>query len=817
MSRDGGSGAEEPARPAASRVRVGEDDVEARVAATGRARSRSGGRVAAGAESEPGARPAESPSRPAGSTGRRALVVVESPTKVKTIQKYLDRGFVVKASLGHVKDLPSNKLGVDVERNFRPQYVPLRAKAKALTDLRKAAAAAQTLYVATDPDREGEAIGWHVAQEVAIPSDRVYRVLFNEITERAVKVAFAHPGRIDQKKVDAQQARRVLDRLVGYKLSPLLWERVRRGLSAGRVQSVAVRLVCEREREIRAFVPEEYWNLYAHLAADGPPEFAATLREKDGERVALASGAETQAVIAELADVPFVVKDAVRGERRRNPAPPFITSTLQQEAARKLRFSASKTMLVAQQLYEGVEIGVGGPVGLITYMRTDSPRVALDAQAEARQVIAGRYGTENLPPEPPVYRARKSAQEAHEAIRPTFVEREPEALARRLSRDQLALYRLIWSRFLASQMRPALYDTITVDVAAGRYVFRAQGAALRVAGFMAVYIESLDEAAPIEGEDTGAGLPPLEPGQRVALRRLEPKQHFTQPPPRYTEASLVKELEEKGIGRPSTYAQILSTIQKRGYVHRERGTLSPTELGETVTDLLVEAFPELLEVAFTAQMEESLDDIEEGERKWVETVREYYGRFVKDLKRAHREMDDLKRGKPTEETCPQCGAGQLLERWGRFGRFLACERYPDCKYTRNLGEATPAEPEPAGVGCPTCGRPMVVKEGRFGRFIACSGYPECKTTKPITIGVPCLREGCGGELAERRSKRGKPYYACTNYPDCRFVIWQRPVPTPCPKCGAPFLVERRARGRRRLACQREGCGYQREAEEAEAG
>jgi DNA topoisomerase-1 len=748
---------------------------------------------------------------------QQGLVVVESPTKVKTIQKYLKRDFLVKASLGHLKDLPSNKLGVDIKRNFAPQYVPVRSKAKTLEDLKKAAKKANALYIATDPDREGEAIGWHVAQELPIRQDRIYRVLFNEITEKAVRAAFANPGTIDQKKVDAQQARRVLDRLVGYQISPLLWERVRRGLSAGRVQSVAVRLVCEREREIRAFVSQEYWSLRAHLAGSAPPEFVATLREKAGEKVALGSGADAGAVVADLERATFSVKDVVRGERRKNPAPPFITSTLQQEAARKLRFSASKTMLVAQQLYEGVEIGDEGPVGLITYMRTDSPRVAPDAQSQAREVIGARYGAETLPEHPPVYRARKSAQEAHEAIRPTLVDHDPERLARHLTRDQLALYRLIWGRFLASQMRAALYDTMTVDVTAGDYLFRAQGSTLRAPGFMAVYIEAPDDAqatATEEAEAETAGLPPLQVGERLGLVRLEPRQHFTQPPPRYTEASLVKELEERGIGRPSTYAQILTTIQKRGYVHRERGSLSPTDLGEVVTDLLVEAFPELLEVAFTAQMEESLDEIEEGDRRWVETVREYYGRFAKDLKRAHREMDDLKRGKPTDETCPTCGEGKLLERWGRFGRFLACERYPECKYTRNVGDNAPAEPQLAGTDCPACGRPMVIKDGRFGRFIACPGYPECKTTKPLSIGISCPQDGCDGELAERRSKRGKPYFGCSNYPACRFVLWQRPVPSPCPKCGAPFLVMRASRGKRTLACWREGCDYRREAEES---
>jgi DNA topoisomerase-1 len=747
---------------------------------------------------------------------KRSLVVVESPTKVKTIQKYLDRNFVVKASLGHVRDLPTSKLGVDVEKNFKPQYVTLKTKAKVLDDLKKAAKGVEALYIATDPDREGEAIGWHVASEVKVPGERVYRVMFNEITERAVKAAFQHPGRIDQKKVDAQQARRVLDRLVGYKISPLLWERVRRGLSAGRVQSVALRLVVERERAIRAFVPREFWSLHAHLAAALPPEFEATLREKAGEKIEPSTEAETAAVVAEVQGEPFVVRDVVRGERKKNPTPPFITSTLQQEAARKLRFSASKTMMVAQQLYEGVEIGDEGAVGLITYMRTDSPRVAPDAQAEAREVIAARWGAPTLPDRPPVYRARKSAQEAHEAIRPTLIDRGPEELARYLTRDQLALYRLIWGRFLASQMRPALYDTLTVDITAGAYLFRAVGSALREPGFMAVYIEATDEgAAPEEPEGEVSGMPPIEPGQRLELVRLEPKQHFTQPPPRYTEASLVKELEEKGIGRPSTYAQILTTIQKRDYVKRDRGTLTPTDLGELVTGLLVEAFPDLLEVEFTAQMEESLDQIEEGERRWVEAVRDYYGRFVKDLKRAHRNMDDLKKGKPTDEKCPTCGEGQLLERWGRFGRFLACERYPDCKYTRNVGDnGAPAEPQPAGLDCPTCARPMVFKEGRFGRFIACSGYPECKTTRPITIGIPCPQEGCGGELTERRSRRGKLYYGCANYPTCRFVVWQRPVAGACPKCAAPFLLARANRGKRYLACWREGCGYRRDADDA---
>jgi DNA topoisomerase-1 len=470
-------------------------------------------------------------------------------------------------------------------------------------------------------------------------------------------------------------------------------------------------------------------------------------------------------------------------------------------------------MMVAQQLYEGVDIDNGGPVGLITYMRTDSPRVAAEAQAEARDVIAARYGAETLPDRPPFYRARKSAQEAHEAIRPSLLDHPPERLARHLTRDQRELYKLIWDRFLASQMRAAVYDTLTVDVTAGAYLFRALGSQLRSPGFMAVYIEAPDEsAAPAEEESEVSGLPPLEAGQRLGLIRLDPKQHFTQPPPRYTEASLVKELEEKGIGRPSTYAQILSTIQKREYVQKDRGALSPTDLGETVNKLLVEAFPDIFEVAFTAQMEESLDEIEEGGRKWVETVREFYKPLEADLKQAGIEAPDFKAGKPTDETCPKCGEGKLLEKWGRFGRFLACERYPDCKYTRNPGDSAQAEPEPAGIDCNLCGKPMVYKQSRFGRFIGCSGYPECKNIKPITLGIACPL-GCGGELTERRSKRGRAYFPCSNA-ECKFVAWQRPVAAPCPKCGATFLTQRGARGKRWVACVREGCDFRRETESA---
>src|SRR6266849_5882689 len=614
--------------------------------------------------------------------------------------------------MGHVRDLPKSKLGVDEKKGFKPDYRVLPAKKKVLDDLKKAAEKVDALYIATDPDREGEAIGWHLAQELGVAKAKTHRIMFNEITERAVKAAFLHPGKIDIKKVDAQQARRVLDRLVGYKLSPLLWEKIRRGLSAGRVQSVAVRLITEREREIQAFVATEYWSLHARLKGKNPPDFTATLREVKGGKASLPSEAETLKIMTGLHGAIWRVKSVTRGERRRNSAAPFITSTLQQEASRKLHFTAKKTMMLAQQLYEGIELGAEGQVGLITYMRTDAVRVAREAQAEARQWITGRLGREYLPDSSPSYKAKKSAQEAHEAIRPSSVEREPKALTRHLSKDQLALYRLIWERFLASQMLPAVYDTVSADIEAGRCLFRAQGSTLKFAGFMAVY---------------------------------------------------VKTLEEQGIGRPSTYAQILSTIQDREYVRREKGTLFPTELGMQVNDMLVPYFPEIMDIEFTAQLEESLDKIEEGNADWVKTVEAFHKQFVKDLKRAGKGMDNFKGGVDT------------------------------------------------GQPCPDCGKPLVEKWGRFGKFLACSSYPECKYTKPVTLGIACAEAGCDGQLVERRSRRGKTFYACNKYPDCKFVAWARPILEPCPTCGAPFLTERVAKGGKRTrTCIRGECGYRAE-------
>jgi len=756
---------------------------------------------------------------------KRPLVVVESPTKVKTIAKYLDGKYVVKASMGHVRDLPKSQLGVDPKKNFKPKYVVTPTKRKILDDLVKAAEKADTLYVATDPDREGEAIGWHLAQELPIQKKNVYRITFNEITERAVRAAFTKPGRIDLKKVDAQQARRVLDRLVGYSLSPLLWDKIQRGLSAGRVQSVAVRLIVDRERAIQAFNPVEYWTLHARLRAKVPPEFVATLREVAGEKAALATGEATQALVDSLDGARFVVRNVTRGERKRNPAPPFITSTLQQDAGRKLGFSAKKTMTVAQQLYEGIEVSGEGPVGLITYMRTDSVRVSADAQQEARRWAGERIGAEYVPETPPVYKSRGSAQEAHEAIRPSDVARDPKSMARFLTKDQLALYRLIWERFLASQLMPAVYDTVAADIeatpAANRppaalagpatAIFRAQGQTMKFKGFTAVYVESREEDDAAADEDAESAVPALEEGEVLALLGLDPKQHFTQPPPRYTEASLIKALEELGIGRPSTYASILGTIiNDRGYVHRERRTLFPTELGMAVTDKLMPFFGDIMDVTFTAQMEDHLDKVEEGELGWVETVKEFYEPFKRDLARAKKEMGSEKAGVPIGEACPEDG-GDLIERRGRFGKFIACSNYPDCKYKRNLPGSERAEDQPTDEICPTCGRPMVIKHGRFGKFIACSGYPECKTTKPVTLGIACP-ECEKGQMVERRSRKGRTFFGCSTYPDCNFVLWQRPVAEPCPKCAAPFLTERVARGRRVQRCWREGCDFSREAE-----
>jgi len=758
------------------------------------------------------------------------LVVVESPAKAKTIKKYLGRDYEVLASVGHIMDLPKSKLGVDIENGFEPQYVVIRDKSKVLSDIKKAARKATRVLLATDPDREGEAIAWHLSVELGAPggSDSVCRVLFNEITKTGILAAIGRPGALDRKKYDSQQARRILDRLVGYQISPILWKKVRRGLSAGRVQSVAVRLVVEREREIQAFVPVEYWTLDADLAAALPPEFRARLVKLGGQKAELKEGETARALVAELGGERFTVGAVERKERRRNPPPPFTTAKLQQEAANRLGFTAKKTMTLAQRLYEGVDLGEDGTTGLITYMRTDSVRLAPEAVEAVRVHIAERYGKDSLPAEPNVYRTKqKLAQEAHEAIRPASLAFPPERVAAHLEqqgeRDMGRLYELIWNRFVACQMVPAVYDQTTVDVLAGRATFRATGSVLKVPGYLAVYAEKRpEEEAGAEPEKEGEegkereerALPPLEVGDELRLVQLVPEQHFTQPPPRFNESSLIKELEERGIGRPSTYASILSTIQDKGYAEKQERVFKPTQLGFVVTDELVKAFPRELDVAFTAGMEERLDEIEEGNMAWQSVLSEFWSTFKEDLDKAEVRMRDVKRQEiPTDVACEKCGKMMVIK-WGRNGEFLACPGYPECKNTMNFrreGEAVvPVKEEEIQTDekCPECGAPMAMKRGRFGRFFACTRYPDCKGTKSIPLGVPCPK--CGGDLSERRSRRGKTFYGCTTYPKCDFVSWDRPRAETCPLCSSPWLVDKYSKREGAfVACPNKECGYRR--------
>jgi DNA topoisomerase I len=798
-----------------------------------------------------GGRKGKSSSSDAGKVFGNTLVVVESPAKAKTIKKYLGSGYTVKASVGHILDLPKSKIGVDVENGFEPVYEVIKGKQKVVTELRAAAKNADRVLLATDPDREGEAIAWHVKQQVArrVPAQRV---LFNEITKRAIQEAIKNPLELNRDMYDAQQARRVLDRLVGYKISPILWTKVRRGLSAGRVQSVAVRLIVERENEIAAFVPVEYWSIEADLKAALPPQFRAKLIKLDGEKIELPSREVTQPLVDELEKLPFTVQSVQKKERRRNAPAPFITSKLQQEAANRLGFSAKKTMTLAQRLYEGVELGDEGQVALITYMRTDSVRLSPDAIGAAREYVAAKFGKDYLPPEPVQFKTKKSAQDAHEAIRPTSMEYEPSSVQKHLERDMFRLYELIWNRFIACQMVPAVFDQTTADIEAKRqapdlpkhpaeraaalrlasneprsFLFRATGQILKFPGYLAVYGAVVPEepeagAEKMEGEDEEKGdvarqLPPLEEGQRLELVQLIPEQHFTQPPPRFTEASLVKELEEKGIGRPSTYAAILSTIQDKEYVEKKENRFFPTDLGKIVNELLVDAFPKILDVEFTAHMEDELDEVEEGKMQWVKVLDEFYGPFKKSLKAAEKTMRDVKREEqPTDLTCEKCGSPMVIK-WGRMGRFLACSGYPDCKNTKDFveknGKIEVVEDIPTEETCPTCGKPMVNKRGRFGRFLACSDYPNCKTTRPITLkDVVC--PDCGGGLAERRTRFGKSFYGCVNYPNCKFAAWDRPIPGPCPQCGKPYLLSKYSkREGPYIACPDKQCGYRREAPE----
>jgi DNA topoisomerase I len=798
----------------------------------------------------------------------KALVIVESPAKAKTIGKYLGNQYIVKASLGHIKDLPKKDLAVAVDSDFRPDYQIIEGKKKLITELKQAAKKVESIYLAADPDREGEAICFHLQEELdGRNGPQIFRVMFNEITQNAIRKAFETPLAVNVNLVEAQQARRVLDRLVGYKISPLLWDKVRRGLSAGRVQTVALRLIVEREREIRAFQKREYWTIDVSLLAKKAPVLKTQFVKRNDESIEVPDEATAQNIVVQLDGAEYVVSSVANREKRRNPVAPFITSTLQQESARKLRFSVKRTMMLAQKLYEGVELGTEGAVGLITYMRTDSTRVSDDAIKEVRDFIAQRFGPQYIPAQPNTFKSKKDIQDAHEAIRPTSAMRAPETVEKYLAEDELKLYRLIWMRFIASQMSPAVFDQTTIEVTAkgkdnAEYRFRATGSVPKFDGFLAVYEEGKDQKD-AEDEELKHRLPAVTEGEVLKFKSIDPEQHFTEPPPRFNEATLVKELEANGVGRPSTYAAILSTIQEREYVKKEGGRFTPTELGMVVTDLLLENFDHIFDIKYTARMEEELDEIEEGKLDWRVAMTEFYDALKEDLAHAERHMTDIKRmEKPTDLICDKCGKPMVIK-WGRHGSFIACTGYPECTNTRELSVDLPDVDKADLSGemdseeyCENCGRPMVLKKGRFGQFYACSGYPDCKTTKQIggaqkksdvpldekcpncgnnlvmkhgrfgeftacsnyptckyvkqkTIGVKC--PNCNeGEVVERRSKRGKTFYGCNRYPDCDFVAWGKPIPEQCPNCSNPYLIEKWLKAGPVAQCPNPECKYKKD-------
>ncbi len=804
-----------PAKRARPGAAVSENGVTKR-------RYRPTGRAAVEREPEPPEAAEASDDGGSGST----LVIVESPAKAKTIGKYLGRGYRVRATVGHVMDLPEKKLGIDVDHDFTPDYVVIEGKEKVVTELKDAAKTASQILLATDPDREGEAIAWHVAGQLRKKGGApIRRVLFHEITKDAVRRAIEQPKQIDEHKVDAQQARRVLDRLVGYKASPLLWQTVKKGLSAGRVQTVALRLIVEREREIRAFKPEEYWSISAQLEKDAQP-FTARLFEVDGKKPVIGNATAAEAIVADVrkaaeaaaAGLPAKAKGAVgvfpvasvqKRTRRKNPAEPFTTSTLQQEAAKKLGFGSKRTMSLAQGLYEGVELGKDeGAVGLITYMRTDSTRVSELAAGQARDVLRGMYGPELLADGPRFYGKANAAnaQDAHEAVRPTDPARTPDSVRKFLKDDQFKLYQLVWQRFMASQMAPAVFDTTTVDFTLGRATFRATGSVLKFQGFLALYKEAREEGEGRALEDEQS-LPVIEEGERIPAREVTPQQHFTEPPPRYSEASLVKALEKEGIGRPSTYASIISTLADRRYVELNQRRFFPTEMGETVETGMVKQFPREFDVKFTSAMEATLDEVESGRREWTDVVKEFYAPFATSLKNVKvgdliAASHDLSRF--ATEKCPECG-GKLVPKGGFFGPFIACENHPKaCKYTRPLKDKPPAEVTP--YKCHECGAPMLKRHGRSGDFLGCSRFPKCRGTRSMPTGVICPKDG--GELEERRSKkRGKAFYGCSNYPNCDFVVWDKPVLEKCPECGyegaEKKFTKTRGHWRKCVKCQNE--------------
>lgn len=755
------------------------------------------------------------------------LVIVESPAKCKTISKYLGKDYTVRATMGHIIDLPEKELGVDIEKNFAPKYTVSKGKRKIVKALKDEAGRSDDVFLAPDPDREGEAIAWHVAQSIQKENPNIKRVQFNEITKRAVTAAFDSPRDIDLNKVNAQQARRILDRIVGYQVSPILWRTVYRGLSAGRVQSVALRLICEREDAINAFQQREYWSILGKFDHNGTPFLAKLLsidgkRSTDNEQPLLPDAAAAHAVKDRLASARFEVGAVVRSEKERKPYPPFITSTLQQEAARKLSFSAAKTMMVAQQLYEGLELGSLGSLGLITYMRTDSTRIAQEALADARTMIADQFGEKFLPKAPRVYgKSKGNVQDAHEAIRPSQVDPAfaPEKVSQYLSKDQLRLYELVWKRFLASQMENAVLDMTRIDLTGGGCIFRANGSIVKFQGFLALYDESVEDTAD-NGEGENDRIPLVKEKDPVTLRDLAERQHFTQPPPRYSEASLVRELEDKGIGRPSTYAQIIDTLKRRRYVNVETRRFFPTEIGFTVKTMLVREFPDIFDVNFTAGMEDNLDKIEEGNADWVKVLGDFYRPFSGTLGKVKENIKELRaqNQEVTDRTCPQCQKEKLVIKWSRNGKFYACQGFPECKYTESFGTK---EPAPHGEKCDLCGADMVVLTVNGRKFLGCSKFPECKNTKSLSTGVHCPREGCEGNIVERRTKKGKIFFGCSEYPKCTFASWDRPVAQKCALCGSPILTlkENRKKGSylRCPSCKNETVPAESSSAEAENG
>jgi len=721
------------------------------------------------------------------------LVIVESPTKVRTIQKFLGKQYTVMASMGHVIDLPERSLGIDVDNNFTPEYTILTSKKKILKQLQVEASKSEKIFLAPDPDREGEAIAWHIANKIA--NKNCYRIMFNEITAKAIEKALENPGKINMNLVNAQQARRFLDRLVGYKVSPFLWKAVYRGLSAGRVQSVALRLICEREDEIRKFIPQEYWTITADFNHDNG-NFQSELDKYKGKKLTIENQKQAEKILNDLESNIYIVDSIKQKERKRMPPPAYITSTLQQEASRKLGMSPKRTMMIAQQLYEGISIEKGEDAGLITYMRTDSARINEDFQKNTWGFIKSQFGEKYVGfPIKSKKQSKNKIQDAHEAIRPTSLDRIPEKIKKYLNKDQFRLYQLIWQRYISSQMAPAVYKDTNVTINNGDYSFKSVGQIQIFDGFLKIYNDKNDEKE----------LPVLKEGEKLKLNKISSEQHFTKPPARYNEASLIKELEQRGIGRPSTYAQIISTLLDRNYVKNEDKKMIPTDIGEIVNRILVENFPLFMNIDFTSQMESKLDMIENGEEDWKKTLKDFYNPLAERLKELSGKEKEIKSSlqEKAEEKCPQCG-NQLIYKWGKHGRFLACENYPSCKYTQPVPEEL--EANKTEEKCPLCGENLYIKQSKYGRFLACGNYPNCKHTSPLTLGIKCPEEGCGGELVEKQSKKGKVFYGCGNYPQCKFATWDKPIKQECPQCGHYFLLQKQnKKSKGHIYCLK--CGY----------